>query len=165
MARVSPIAQVDKKREGGRGGTLSPFLYRITTTVSISYGGFAQGFRDYGPPQQPRGIIDPRHDTSTRGYILNLFLPPSFPPIFRFRTVFSPYRETIEGIILFSRRIPSFAPANGSSKFTDKGLKPIPLHSLANNCIAYNQFHQLRISCLSLWNYTDYGKNSRISTM
>lgn len=32
-------------------------FYRITGQT-ISYGGFIWGFRDYGPPQGPRGIVD-----------------------------------------------------------------------------------------------------------
>lgn len=89
MARVSPIAQVDKKREGGAALFLlfSIALRRPYLSLTVA---LHKGFRDYGPPQQPRGIIDPRHDTSTRGYILNLFLPPPSPRSSDFERFFLP---------------------------------------------------------------------------
>lgn len=68
-----------KRGRGGQDSFLS--LHRITWAVHPSLT-VASDIRDYGPPQQPPGIIDPRRDTS-RGYI-NRVLPLS---IFRFRTV------------------------------------------------------------------------------
>lgn len=53
-------------------------LYRITT-IDYLLRWLYTGFRDYGPPQGPRGIIDPRYDTS-RGY--NRPVPCPSPPRF-----------------------------------------------------------------------------------
>lgn len=63
MARV-PIGERDKGPNE---------FYRITANYLLRW--FHMGFQDYGLPQGPQGIIDPRYDTS-KGYNCRISAPP-----------------------------------------------------------------------------------------